>query len=518
MKLYKLLLACALGAVFPRINARAEDVPSPAVPIWAQVQVCQLQQFLTQTIGHMRNIYPHPSLHIFPAILLGAWGYPDFQGLSREDPVTVTFYRGTDGDCKLDWVARAKFIDSSPINSALEIQRLRAKKVGEWAVIGRSEEILSRAEIEQDALFPAIVQAPQLPSVQIRLTNAPVKLLIKEWESTVLQNIAQSQTLEGSLPAISVLNFALNLARQIENIDCQLGVSDENLEVQFSFRAEKGSDLAMLFDAPPGGGEMAKLEAFLPAGGEMRWFCRSNPNVTKLFAHHIFDALFVYNENHSIGDASDRDAYNFFDSVWNLCGGLSVARANFSDGGSPLLHRLWAASLTPDQLGIWVDFAYNKIVPVVIGEVAKMLWGGEIAIDTKAVPKAFAYKKNTISRATVKLNLVDGDTACHQYDESYYYCAFGDFVAVTNSEKSMRHLIDEMASGNLPRAVGNGLAQEHGTVFRLQSDPMPQAQRWAFPPLDVVLKCEGGTATLKMSINSKLFGKWLQRQMIAPVP
>jgi hypothetical protein len=510
----KFLLACTLATGFAHADTWAEDAVLPASPVWARAQVCQPQQLLARTIDHARNIRPHPSLHMLPTILLGAWGYPDFHGLSQETPITVTFLPGADATCGLDWVARAKFTDSSSINSVLEMQGLKSKKTGDWTIIGRSDEILSRAEAQQDTLFPAVSPSP---GVRIQLTDLALKSLIGKFEGTALQNIAQCQTLGGSMPAISVLNLLLGLARQIDSVECQLAVSDENFEIQLSSHAGKGSDLAMLFTAPAENEKTARLEAFLPSGGEMRWLHRSNPNVTKLFIHHLFDALFVYNESHSIADDSDRDIYNFFDSVWPLCGGVTVAQANFTDDGSPLSCKLWAASLTPDQLGIWVDFVYNKVIPLVVGEVAKMFWGGEIALDTKAVPKAFAYKKYTISRANIKLELKDGDATCHPYDESYYYCAFGDFVAVTNSKKSMRHLIDEIASRNLPRAPENALAAEPGTVLRLQSDQVPPSQKRIFPPLDLALKFEDETATFKISINSKLFGKWLQSQDTSPI-
>jgi hypothetical protein len=514
MGIRRFLLACALAIRFVHASIWAEDGDAilPAPLVWARAQVCQPQQFLAQAIDHARNIHPHPSLHMLPTILLGAWGYPDFHGLSRETPISVTFFRSTDNDGGLDWVARAKFTDSSPVNSLLEMQGLKSREMEEWTIIGRSGEILSHAEAQRDTLFPPVTQFPAAPCVRIQLTDLYLKSLVREFESTALQNIARSQTLTGSMPAISVLNLLLSLTRQIDNVECQLGVSDENFEIQFSFHAGAGSDLAMLFTAPVENGEMARLEAFLPSGGEIRWLCRSNPNVTKLFAHHLCDALFIYDESHSIADASDRDIYNFFDSVWPLCGGVTIAKVNFADDGSPLSYGLWAASLTPDQLGLWVDFVYNKIIPLVVGEVAKMFWAGEIALDTKAVPKAFSHKKYTISRANIKLELKDGDGVCRPYDESYYYCAFGDFVAVTNSKKSMRHLIDELASGNLPRPLENSLAPDSGTIFRLQSDPMAPSQKRVFPQLDLALKFEDETAIFKISINSKLFGKWLQGQ------
>ncbi|MDR1456531.1 MAG: hypothetical protein LBI34_00495 [Puniceicoccales bacterium] len=489
---------------------RAEDLAPFAPTVWARIQVYHPQQFLTQTIDHARNIHPHPSLHILPAILLGAWGYPDFHGLSQDDPVTVTFCRHDGEEHGLDWVARAKLTDASPINSTLELQGLKSKKMAEWTIVGRNEKFLSHAEANQNTLFPTTAKIPTFPSLQIELMDLPIKLFIGGLEGTILQNIAQAQTLGGSLPAISVLNLVLNLARQIENMECQLSAAEGKLEMQISVHARNGSDLAMLFDAPADDGGAAGLEAFLPPGGEMRWVCRSNPNVTKLLVHHIFDALFVYNKDHTIADDSDRDVYNFFNTVWNLCGGLTVARATFVDGENPVLYKLWAASLTPDQLGVWVDFVYNRIMPTVAREIIKMFWDGEVAVETKAIPKTFVYKKHPISRATINLDLTDGDTACHKYGQSYYYCAFGNFVAVTNSEKSIRSLIDEIASGVLPHAADDSQKLEHGTVFRFQSDRVPQSQKWIFPPLDLDLKFEAGTATLKMSIHSKLFGKWLQ--------
>ncbi|MDR0727600.1 MAG: hypothetical protein LBF26_01750 [Puniceicoccales bacterium] len=517
MKIRKFLLACALAANFTHISVLAREAGPVTSPIWAQVQVYGPQRLVVRAIDHARNIYPHPSLHILPAVFLGAWGYPDFQGLSQEDPITVTFFQGSDDKHGLNWVARAKFTESSPVNSAIEMQELKSKKIGEWTIVGRNGEIISRAESEPDELFPASDQSLAFPSIRILLTDVFIKSLVRDFETTVLQNIAQSQTLERSMPAISLLNLALTLARQIDGVECQLGVSDENLEIQFSIHAGKGSDLAMLFDAPVDGGKMAKLEAFLPSGDGMRWFCRSNPSVTKLFVHHFFDALFIYNEDRSIADASDRDIYNFFDSVWSLYGGLTVAQTTIFDGEKPAICKLWAASLTPDQLGIWVDFVYNKIVPLMVGEVAKMFWAGEIAFDTKAVPKAFTHKKHTISRATVKMSLMDGDTARHQYNESHYYCAFGDFVAVTNSKKTMYHLIDEMTSGGLPRTVENGLTLDQGTVFRLQSGRVPELQKYGFPPLDLSVKFDDGTAIFKMNIKSKLFGKWLHSQNNNPI-
>ncbi|MDR2677384.1 MAG: hypothetical protein LBB26_02350 [Puniceicoccales bacterium] len=510
MKFRKLLLACALTVGFSHAHIRAEDTAPLAPTIWFRAQVAHPQELLTRTVAHARNIHPHPSLHMLPTILLGAWGYPDFHGLSQETPITVTFFRNVDDEHGLDWVARAKFTDSSSISPVLEMQGLKSKKAGIWTIIGRSEEILSHAEGQLDTLFSPEVPSPMSPSVSIQLMDQYLKSLIREFEGTALQNIAHGRTLEGNMPALSVLNLVLNLARQIDNMECQLGVSGENFEIQFSLHAAKNSDLAMLFAAPAENGEIAKLETFLPPDGEVRWLCKSNPNVTKFFVHHLLDALFIYNESHPITDTSDRDIYNFFDSVWSLCGGSAVAQASFSADGNLLLYKLWAAALSPDQLGIWVDFVYNKVVPIVIGEAAKMFWGGEIALDTKAVPKAFAYKKHTISRANIKLDLKDGDTVRHQYEKSYYYCAFGNFVAVTNSKKSMRHLIDEMANGNLPRPPENAVPLDNATVFRFQSDYVPQPQKRIFPPLDITTKFEDGTAIFKMNINSKLLGKWLQ--------
>ncbi|MDR2340717.1 MAG: hypothetical protein LBD72_00030 [Puniceicoccales bacterium] len=491
-----MLIAC-----FSNTTVGIEEVLPLAAPVWARVQVCYPQQLLAKTLDHARNIYPHPSLHILPIVLLGAWGYPDFNGFLPEDPITVTFLRGTSGDNKLNWVACAKLAALGSINSTLEIQGLKTRKIGEWTIVGRDEEILSLAEAGRDVFFPVVPQSFRCPTIRIQLADELIKLFIGGLERMVLQNIARATTLEGSMPAISILNLALNLVKQIDAAEFRFGCLDENLEIQFSLHAADGSDLAMLFDAPSETVELAWLEAFLPCEGRVRWFCKNNPATTKLIAHHFLDALFVYDGNRSIADTSDGDIYNFFDSVWNLCDGLTVVQANFTSDGKPSLCKLWATSLTQDQLEVWVDFVYNKIIPLVVGETAKMLWGGEINLVTKAAPKAFSHKKHTISRASIKLDLMEGGITKYQYVDSYYYCAFGDFVAMTNSKKSMRYLIDEITSGNLPHVSKNGSANENGIVFSLQANCEPQTQKWIFHSFNFSLKFEKGAAIFRLTAN-----------------
>jgi hypothetical protein len=299
----------------------------------------------------------------------------------------------------------------------------------------------------------------------------------------------------------------INFANQLETVDYSLAVRQGKIEVQLALHAQENSDLATLFNAPVNDKSGTSIGKFLPADGNLQWISRYDPNTIKLLMRHIIDALFVYGKDQMFDNISDQDVYNFFDTMWHICNGVTATQVNMVDGGNVEIRQLRSASITPEQMALWVNFSYGKIAPVVLNGLMKMGYKGEFSARTEVAPKAFVHQKCMVSRANVYLTF-GKESQKVKYEFPYYYCAFGDMAAMTNSEKAMRDLIDNYKRKKLPQpSVADSLPLEKNVALRLQSN----LADWIFPPVNLTVHLGDDCARLSLVADGEILGKWLKR-------
>jgi len=109
-----LLLA---GLLMTGLSAQAED---PKV-LYA-VKLPPIKTLSKQLMGFMREVEPGPKTEMYPMMLLGPLGYPEFKGVSETAPVTVYFFQPAKGEESPPFVILAKMDTDAPMRRALTMK------------------------------------------------------------------------------------------------------------------------------------------------------------------------------------------------------------------------------------------------------------------------------------------------------------------------------------------------------------------------------------------------------------
>ncbi|MDR1437601.1 MAG: hypothetical protein LBI69_00905 [Puniceicoccales bacterium] len=451
----------------------AENQPSIAGKILpVSGHVCQLQlsppkSLAEKVMGALKSNYPQCSAGTLPMVLLGFWGYPDFDGLSSADPVSVFFFPeseiaagGKDGQ-RFPWVICAKIDDGSPIHNSLALLRFKIKKFSGWTFFFRENNALP---MEDGATLEKLVNMAEISSkndIVLRVFRDGIESFVSNYEKRILRNLYRLGQLDGCMPGISLINLMVNFMRQVESLQCALDVSGDVLAWNLLLSAKNGSDLACIFNAPIDSIDVGSIAQNLPSSDIAQVIFRYDPEIIKTLMKHIADALYVYGESQSLADFKEKDVYAFIDALSAGNGGAATLCIGRDDNGAAAVTSLWQVDATTSQLANWVNFAYANIAPVIFHTFAGSLDGERITLHGNVIQKAFNYSGRTVTRAEIsrRSEKIHGQMPANGAVKNRYYCAFDQLIGVANSDSAMRNLIDGVrrkkqsepfASGELP--------------------------------------------------------------------
>jgi hypothetical protein len=399
--------------------------------------LCQLCMRPPKVLGEKASALLHslglgPMLRI-PLLVFGFWGYPDFPGISQESPMGMFLLPSKNAETGYHWILCIRAEDGSPIHATFASQELALKRVDDWTFVAQSEDTF--VEFSDDNLLRSLRKRVVIANDEdfsIRFFSSAIDSYLKNYEQIVLQNLLELGRLDDYMQGISLINLGLNFVRQLDSLCFSLRLRDDHLDVGGHWQAKEGSDLALLLNAPIDWIDAASVARFLPSEGACQILFRYNPDVLKILGKYVADAFYTYGKAQPIGSSRDQDAYSFIDNLFANDGG-AVALCTTDNGEG--FESIWKISASPEQLAQWVDFAHCHIVPIFLHSFGAAAMNSGDAPQRQVVHRAFYHRGKPVTRSGIS-----GDTAGSVIN--YYYCSLENFIAITNSDASMRQLID----------------------------------------------------------------------------
>lgn len=520
----------ALAALPAISNAKMENPSAktpPVLPLLGYGRFAPPKNLSSDALVFAQGIYPNQSMQIMPMIFLGFWGYPDYAGISDQDALSVFFFPATSSSENFNWIACARIEDFSPIWSTLALQNFKVRKFDGWALIGGNEKLLNNiADSEIAAKLLQLAQSPLKNDVEICFLESFIQLFSQSYERIVLRNLLQLGDLNGNIQGLSLINFGLNFARQLEDIDFTANLKGNQLDGQFALHARPGTDLAALFNAPIDGINSSDLARITPNNGISQSIVRYDPQQIGKILQHLTDAFFVYGQQ-NLTAISESQVYDFIDAIFQSYDGAMTTQVALDENNREVTRRLWSAQVTPEQLTQWVDFGYTQVAPVLLSALMIVPPDSEFIVETAVNRHAFSHRGINIIQATVAMEGVmmndNGNPQSHANlpVENYFYCALPQMVGMTTSEIAMRQLIDDVMLGNLGhRSLQQMLPLSNGVAARMRFNPLqavpllkPGTVAGSLPdatPIEFRLKLGNGQAIFQFSVENRTIGQFWQ--------
>lgn len=472
----------------------------------------------TEVVSYIQGIYPNQSIQMLPIMFLGFWGYPDFEGVSTTDPVSV-FFLG-DKLSNSNWVACAKIADESPLWSTFSLQKLQTQKLNGWTFVAKNRQILDQITTSKQYRDLLDIARTELKTdFQLNCLKPVISNALSQYETLTLQNLLKLGTLSNNMQGLSLISLFLNFANQIEEIQMSADFAGNQLHSEIALTATEESDLAYLFNVPFNQISVEKIASFIPQNGIEVSIGRYPPEATKQILQNILDAFFVYGAQ-TLEDVAEQDVYNFIDVVCQGIDGTMTKGLYAENEQEVAIRNLFSSNVSPEELTQWVTFAFTKLAPVFVNSFLELPPDSEVDIASTVNRRAFTYKGFPVIKANLSLEGVtpvnNGTSTSWKSSKEYYFCAFQGMFGMTNTERAMKDLIDDVQRGSLQEAsIASSMPLTDGMSWRMHLDlvklmQIQQASSSSFlsvEPIDLILYLGNNQARFDFDILNSTIGQ-----------
>lgn len=499
-------------------TAKSNEISTEPMNLLATLRMKAPKDLGTEVVAYVQGIYPNQSIQMLPIMFLGFWGYPDFDGVSTTDPVSV-FFLG-DKLSESNWVACAKIADESPLWSTFSLQKLQTQKLNGWTFVAKNRQILDQITTSKQYRDLLDIARTELKNdFQLNCLKPVISNALSQYETLTLQNLLQLGSLSNNMQGLSLISLFLNFANQIQEIQMSADFDGDQLHSEIALTAAEGSDLAYLFNVPFNQISVEKIASFIPQNGIEVSIGRYPPEATKQILQNVLDAFFVYGAQ-TLEDVAEQDVYNFIDVVCQSIDG-SMTKGIYIENGQEVATRdLFSGNVTPEELTQWVTFAFTKLAPVFVNSFLELPPDSEINISSSVNRRAFTYKGYSVIKAGINLEgvslMVNGASTNWQSSKEYYFCTFLGMFGITNTERAMKDLIDDVQRGSLQEAsIASSMPLNDGMSWRMHLDlvKLMQTQQasssaiLAVEPIDLILNLGNNQARFDFDVRNSTIGQ-----------
>lgn len=224
--------------------------------IVATIQTPPLKELSDNIMGLARAVQPGQQTEMMPLLFLGAFGYPEFSGVSRTDDVSLFVFEGDEAQ-PMPFVILAKIDQSSSLRQTLPMVNWFIREHGDWLLI--SNDISSFDQVNDIEPLVELNRRPRPFVVTLRSTLEPDTL--DSLAATLKESLRQRHldAAEGQAPEIDIISktrfvdFALDLLKNIRELDTGLDISAAGLGLGMRVEARDGTPEAALLSARPAG-------------------------------------------------------------------------------------------------------------------------------------------------------------------------------------------------------------------------------------------------------------------------
>ncbi|MEO0797216.1 MAG: hypothetical protein AAFX93_18840 [Verrucomicrobiota bacterium] len=472
------LTIIAAAALLP-FSAGAQDAGSSKGNdnVLAAIKFPPVRAFTDSLMGVARQVNPGQETEMLPLLFLGAFGYPNFAGVSETEPVTVFLFDSTDSE-EMPFVILSKMSDSAALRNALTAQAdpgnpMAAMLAPGFSVEDRDGWTLFSSSPENFKLVKNVSELAAMGKsvddfdVTFRFFIGPEKM--STWVNTLKEEVTDEHLMSGGSEKDEDLGFKLRyidfLATIGENLDYYdfgIDINNQAISLGTVLQALEGTPEYTMLSAKAGGS--STVGEFVSASAPITYVSNIDMKaVAEYYSVLNHRALKLATDE---GKALLKRAAQTNAIYFSKAGNSTAGSLDF-DNDAAISSSVASGNLSNDELVKISKSYYDDILPAVLKHLAEMQFSDEAAAE-------FVLKENVgevagdpinemISKIKVDTGLSlheDENDAQPEYEteESYFAVVDGNVVTANN--------IDALKA--LAKVVAGGKAVENNAASRIE--------------------------------------------------
>lgn len=228
----------------------------------AIIKTCPPKKLFSKLNLALRKTYPDPKVEMAAALALAPFGYPFFEGVSKNDCAAVLYYQK---DGKIFRVAAVCADESSAISRYADRMKIPHMRADSWLILGES---FPEGENIKDYWEYAVKTARQVEIADFSITLYPDCDFPEDFKSFE------------------------DLLNQAESIKVSTRISEESINLKCKLKAEPKSPFARFFNSMPCRDRTFDESRFIPQDAAVTILTKINPASGTYGGGEIFSAQY----------------------------------------------------------------------------------------------------------------------------------------------------------------------------------------------------------------------------------
>lgn len=226
----------------------------------AIIKTCPPQKLFSKLGLALRKTYPDPKVEMIAALTLAPFGYPFFEGVSKNDCAAVLYY---EKNGKFFRVAAVRADESAAVSQYAKKMKMPHMRADSWIIIG---DAFPEGEDIKDYWEYAVKTARQIEIADFSITLYPDCNFPEEFKSFE------------------------DLFNQAESIKVSVRISGESVNLKCKLKAEPKSPFAKFFNSMPCRDKTFDESRFIPQDSAITILSKINPSAKTSEECKIFSA------------------------------------------------------------------------------------------------------------------------------------------------------------------------------------------------------------------------------------
>ncbi len=409
----------------------------------------------------IKLIDPSGAFSAMVPMMLGGYGYPNFEEFSDTAPITAFFIaKDENPESKPITVIAAKLNNQEgPLLTQLKNTGFSVSNNGEWSIITQKGTDISLVKNIDHLLTIANETGDYDFSGKVYVQS------LQKYKSKILEEIAKEELKnENAFELKKLAEHVLEDIEHLKEVSFGMNLRQANFLLSTTLSARKGTTLGNLFSQ-----EIPlenKASTFVDAGEDIEMIGRINPEATLNYFNYLCDRFqpLMPEENKPI-IGQYRTLYNNY--VKYLIGSFAVS-GNATTAGAINMNQVVEGTFTQESLEALLD---EKLANSTFSIIEEIFAGMKFAInyEYKVQFSEKEIKGIPINKMSLNVKMPDNIAVPNQ-EQTYYIAACEGYYLSSASEQGLTTLIENIQSGGAKTSLVTVLQPKPGAVFQGKID------------------------------------------------
>ncbi|MGE9297057.1 MAG: hypothetical protein ACQKBV_12290 [Puniceicoccales bacterium] len=482
---FRVVATMAALAIAPLATYAAADTDN----VLAAVKFPPLKTFSDKLMGVARQVMPGQEVEMYPMLFLGAYGYPNYPGVSDKDPVTM-FLFDSEVEGNKPFVILSKISADSPLRNALTAKSgggnpmalgMSIEDRDGWTLI--SNDPANFKHVTDVAALAKLAGEVEDFDITTRFYIGPDKMA--EWVDEMKAKARDEHVKAGGAATDEALaqkeryiDFIATIGENLEFFDFGIDINNSAIGLGTALQAIKGTPEYAMLSAKSGGD--VPVAQFVEAAAALVYSSSVDVDAVETYYNVLHDRAMkiATKEGQKILEEAAQANKEYF----AMMGNGSAGAMDFMDDKA-LTQTVSSGKMDNDKVVELAKLYYDKLIPQVMSHLEFLDVGSDNAAEFEIKPGVAKLDGKSVNEVISRIKTPDPVSAANpnaaptssiKEESSFFAIVDGNLVSASNQDL-LATLVKAVESG---KAVDNNV----GSKITL-ADGEAMAYQFSFEPL-----------------------------------